>query len=75
MWNGDLHYGDMVTLTARLFGYENAVCTVQWQTSEDGVNWTDVEDATELIYAFTVTEENCQNYWRLIVNVTGVLAE
>ena len=73
-WEGEeLYFGDLVTLTAELIGYENAVYIVQWQTSEDGVNWTDVEGATELIYEFAVTEENCQNYWRLIVNVTGVL--
>lgn len=70
-----LYFGDEVALCAELIGYENAVYTVQWETSEDGEDWTDVEDATELTYAFVLTEENWQNLWRLTVNVTGVIAE
>lgn len=75
-WEGDaLHYGDESTLVAELIGYENAFYGVQWQTSKDEVEWTDVEGATQLTHTFTMTEENCQDYWRLIVNVTAVVAE
>ena len=75
-WEGEeLYFGDESTLVAELSGYDNAVYTVQWQTSQDNENWTDVEGANELTYTMIVTEENWQNFWRLIVNVTGVKVE
>ena len=75
-WDGEaLYFGAESTLVAELIGYENAVYTVQWQTSQDGENWTDVEGATELTYTMVVTEENWQDIWRLVVNVTGVIPE
>lgn len=74
-WDGDLYFGDEVTLVAELHGYENTVYTVQWETSKDDVNWTEVEGATELTHMFVVTEENWQDFWRLTVEVTGVIVE
>ena len=74
-WDGDLSYGDEVTLVAELTGYENAVYTVQWETSKDNANWTEVEGATELTYTFVLTEDNCQDSWHLAVNVTGIIVE
>ena len=75
-WEGDtVGIGSEVTLIAELSSYDNAVYTVQWQTSMDGENWTDVEDATEAAYTYTVTEENWYSYWRLKVDVTGVVLD
>ena len=75
-WEGEqLYFGDESTLVAELIGYDNAVYTVQWQTSKDDEEWIDVEDATELTYTMVITEENWQDHWRLIVNVTGVIVE
>ena len=67
--------GEEVTLVAELTGYDNAVYDLQWQTSKDNETWSDVEGATELRHAMTVTEENCLDYWRMIVTVTGIQME
>lgn len=72
-WGGDeLHYGDTATMIAVLYGYENAVYIVQWQTSPDSANWTDVPGATETRYSLVVTEENYLDYWRLVVTITDI---
>ena len=72
-WGGDeLHYGDAATMIAVLYGYENAEYTVQWQTSPDSVNWTDVPGATDTRYELVVTEENHLDYWRLVVTITDI---
>ena len=39
----------------------------QWQYSNDGENWLDVEGACERDYAFKLDSETCNYYWRLIV--------
>ncbi len=70
-WEGEeLYYGDEMTLTAVLFGYENAVYTLQWQVSADAENWTDVEGETESVTKIIVTEDNYLNYWRIMVKIT-----
>ena len=75
-WEGEeLHFGDDVTLIAELSGYEGAVYTIQWQSSKDEVKWTDVDGATEESYVMTVTEDNYQDFWRVIVTVTDIVAE
>ena len=72
-WEGGvLHFGDGSTLVADLKGYDNAVYTLQWQTSKDNVNWVDVAGATELCHQMIVTEENYLDYWRVVVTVTEV---
>ena len=69
---GELHYGDDVVLYATLTGYDNAVYTLQWQTSTDGVAWDDVPGAVGTTLVTTVTEENHLNYWRVVVTVTDI---
>ena len=72
-WEGDeLHFGDVSTLVAELKGYDNAVYTLQWQTSKDNASWVDVEGATASRYDMIVTEENYLDYWRVVVTVTEV---
>ena len=65
--------GNTATLIAVLHGYENAVYTLQWQNSEDDVNWTDVEGETGERFAIEITEENCTDYWRVQVIITDVM--
>ena len=75
-WEGEaLHYGDEITLTAVLNGYDNAVYTLQWQTSKDNETWADVEGATEASYTTVVTKENALDAWRVVVTVTGLITE
>lgn len=68
----ELQFGTEATLIAVLYGYDNAVYTVQWQQSSDNANWSDVSGANELRYSLVVTEDNYLNYWRIIVTVTDV---
>lgn len=73
-WEGDtLYFGETATLIAVLYGYDNAVYTLQWQTSPDDVNWTDLENGNESRYTLTVTEDNYDNYWRIQVLISDVL--
>ena len=41
--------------------------TYQWQTSADGEEWFDVEDADQATLTITVDETNVDSYWRLVV--------
>ena len=72
-WEDDvLAFGSHATLIAVLYGYDNAVYTLQWQSSADDANWQDIPDATESRYALTVTEDNYLNFWRVQVLITDV---
>ena len=64
-----LAFGDEVDIIAILHGYENYVYTVQWQSSQDDVTFSDIENANELAYHFTITPDNYLNYWRLLVTI------
>ena len=72
---GELNFGDEVQLIAVPRGYDNAVYTLQWQTSADGAEWADVPGATEQIYTNVVTQENYQNQWRVVLTVTEAETE
>lgn len=75
-WEGEeLHYGDTITLVAEMNGYDNVDYVLQWQTSETGENWVDMPGETADRLEMVVTEDNSQNYWRVIAVVTGVLPE
>jgi hypothetical protein len=64
-----LNVGDKVTLYAILYGFEDDIFTLQWQQSEDGENWTDIQGETFNTYEFTLTEENLDLSWRMKVVV------
>ncbi len=44
----------------------------QWQSSEDGVNWVNVEGANSLRYEFSATNETVNLSWRIGVSVVPV---
>lgn len=72
-WEGEyLELGDRVTLNAVLYGYENTEYTLQWQSSPDGAAWSNVPGANQKGLSFTLTAENMNNFWRILVHVTGV---
>ena len=74
-WEGDkLYFGDDMTLSAVLNGYDNAVYTLQWQQSADASTWTDIGGATGASMTVQVTEENYLNYWRVEVIITDATA-
>ena len=74
-WEGDtLRFGDEMTLTAVLHGYDNATYTLQWQVSADANTWTNIDGETEAGMTVLVTEENYLNYWRVAVIITDATA-
>ena len=55
-------------LTATVHGAEEREFAFQWQVSEDdGVNFNDIEDATEKEILVELTEEDFNNLWRVRV--------
>lgn len=44
--------------------------TLQWQVSEDGENWMDLEDQRDWWYSFEVTEETFSRTYRVVGNYT-----
>ena len=72
---GELYFGDESTLIAVLHGYDNAVYTLRWQESKEGIEWQDIEGATDARYTMIVTEENYLAYWRVVVTITDVQAD
>lgn len=63
--------GSVAHFTAELSGYEELNYTVQWITSTDNENWTEVEGASGETMDVVVTEENYRNYWRIRVHIEG----
>lgn len=60
-------YGDTVTLYAVLKGYDGIDYHIQWQVSDDNSNWHDISGANSEQYSIVVSEENCTNYYRVVV--------
>ena len=69
----DLYLGDKVTLMAVLHGYDNAVYSLQWQSSPDDSSWSNISGANNSSYSFSLTMDNYKNYWRVAVVVDDVL--
>jgi len=53
--------GDIINITSKLINGEYWNYRYQWVYSKDGVNWQDIEGATNDTYTFTLTNEN-RNY-------------
>ena len=66
-----LDFGDSITLTAVLNGYDNVEYDIQWQTNS-GSGWEDIPGANGRSYTFTFTESNYANDWRVVTNVHEV---
>ena len=65
-----VHPGQEVVLTAELEGFsEDDVYTVQWQASEDGKKFTDVEGADSLTWTYTISRENFGWTWALVLTL------
>jgi uncharacterized repeat protein (TIGR02543 family) len=60
------YVGARITLTGTLYGFDGRLYTLQWQYSDDLVNWHDVPDAHELTYTYTLDETTTNYTWRLI---------
>lgn len=60
--------GTPLTLTAHLTGYDDVEYELQWQQSEDGSNWDDIEGENDLDYTVILTEDNAGYLWRVSVS-------
>ena len=59
--------GDTAHLKAILEGYDQLTYTLQWQYSPDDENWTDALGETGDRIDITLTEDNDNYYWRIVV--------
>lgn len=56
-------FSDEAILEATLIDYPPIeIVLIEWQYSEDNLEWNTIEDETELTYKFIYTREN-MNYW------------
>ena len=66
-------FGSVIHFSAVLEGYEDLDYTLQWITSEDNENWTEVEGAVGETMDVVMTRENYRNYWAVTVRIKGFL--
>ena len=61
-------YGDVVTMTAEIVGFEHLDYSLQWQVCRNG-EWINVADATDNVYSYTYSEayEGCA--WRVELSI------
>ena len=66
-WDGEPGLGATARFRAVLVGYDGLDCILQWQSSVDNVNWTNIEGANGEAMDVVITEDNCTLYWRVKV--------
>ena len=59
--------GSTAHVEAILTGYEDVSYSLQWQYSPDGTDWTDAIGETSSSIDVTLTEENDNFHWRIVV--------
>ena len=67
--NKQINAGTPVTFTAHLNGFEGEAYIVQWSYSEDGVNFIDIEGATDLTYTVALSRKNIKYTWHVEVTI------
>ena len=68
-----LDFGEEAQFISVLYGYDNAVYTLQWQVSNDNEEWADIPGENELTMNKVITEENYKQYFRMHVEITDVI--
>lgn len=63
-----VYLGSEIIMTAELIGFDDVSYSVQWLYSPDGENWFDAPEGNELVYTYTITEENYLYYWSIRVD-------
>lgn len=64
-----VHYGDQITLTGVLTGYDDLSYALQWQIRDDGGSWRDISGANDTSYSFELSADNATSEWRLVVDI------
>jgi len=62
-----VHYGDHITLTGELLGFEGTAHTLQWMIRNQGGDWKEIPGENSLSITFELTPENAASEWRLNV--------
>jgi uncharacterized repeat protein (TIGR02543 family) len=60
------YVGARIKMTATLTGFEGKLYTLQWQYSTDHENWTDVPNAHDITYTYTLDETTTHYTWRVV---------
>ena len=69
-WGENGHnFGSAIRLYADLNSYEGKEYSLQWQISDNGEKWNDIENETNEWYNLVLTMENYKNSWRLVVRI------
>ena len=71
-WEDQAALGCAAIFTADIRGLDEYTYSMQWQWSEDGENWQDVDGETEIQMRQVITEENMAYFWRINITVTGI---
>ncbi len=66
-WDGPAVLGETAHFQATLVGYEGLDYTIQWQSSTDNENWTDIEGENGETMDVLATEEANSLFYRVIV--------
>ncbi len=61
--------GSTIIFSAEVTGCDPAYYILQWQTSTDNENWSDIEGADEAEFSLTVNEQNWLSYIRVVLRV------
>lgn len=66
-WENQEHVylGDEITLWFVTEGFDNIDYTIQWEYSENGIDFFAIENAHDITYKFIINEINCNYYWRV----------
>ena len=60
--------GDIITMTAVLYGFDNLTVTYQWYRLV-GADWVSIENATAQSYSFAATEETVDCWYNVYVTI------
>ncbi len=65
-----VEFGTNVTISAEPVNFrEDDVYTCQWQYSKDGINYENVDGASDLIYSYLYSLENYYYSWRIVIMI------
>lgn len=66
-WENQEHIyaGDEITLWFETEGFDDIYYTIQWEYSENGTDFSTIENANDQTYKFVIDEVNCNYYWRV----------
>lgn len=67
---GTVEEGKRLVLTAHLTGFDDVDYEIQWQQSEDGISWDDIDGANDTQYTVILTEDKDGYLWRASVSVS-----